>query len=174
MATQTTKRDTGLDLLRGLAMVILVVNHTQLESVLSYATGSVLSAAEVLVAVSGVVVGMVFGRRWVTHGARATARLLLLRSRKLYVASVVVVSLVGLARLVPGLATEALTVSPNVQPAVDLYGSEGALPTLGAIVTLAAGPWQFSILGFFIASLALAPLGLWALSRGWWLPLIAA
>ena len=172
-AHEAPERDAGLDLLRGLAMVILVVNHTQLESVLSYATGSVLSAAEVLVAVSGVVVGMVFGRRWLSHGARATARLLLLRSRKLYLASVIVVALVGLARLLPGLATEALTVSPNVQPAVDAYNHDGVLPTLGAVVTLAAGPWQFSILGFFIASLALAPLLLWALARGWWLPLIA-
>jgi hypothetical protein len=167
-------RDVPLDLLRGLAMVILVVNHLRLESLLAHATGAVLSAAEVLVAVSGVVVGMVFGRRWVVEGARATTAMLLRRSRKLYLASVVVVALVGALTLVPGLATEALTASPNVQPPRDLYVFDGALRTLAAIVTLEAGPWQFNILGFFIAALALAPAILSALERGWWPAVLAA
>jgi hypothetical protein len=160
------KRDIALDLLRGLAMVILVVNHTALESPLRDATRAVLSAAEVLVMVSGVVVGMVFGRRWLLHGARATSAMLLRRARKLYFASVVVVALVGLATLVPGLPTEALTVSPRLP--VDTYAFDGALRVLVAIVTLEAGPWQFNILGFFIAVLAAAPLVLRALERGRW------
>jgi hypothetical protein len=99
--------------------------------------------------------------------------MLLRRSRKLYAASVVVVALVGVLTLVPGLATEALTVSPNVQPTRDAYAFDGALRTLLAIVTLEAGPWQFNILGFFIAALALAPAVLWALDRGWWPAVVA-
>jgi hypothetical protein len=166
-------RDVPLDLLRGLAMVMLVVNHLRLESALGHVTSAVLSAAEVLVAVSGVVVGMVFGRRWLDQGARATTAMLLRRSRKLYAASVVVVALVGVLTLVPGLATEALTVSPNVQPSRDAYAFNGALRTLLAIVTLEAGPWQFNILGFFIAALAVAPAVLWALGRGWWPAVVA-
>lgn len=161
-------RDVPLDLLRGLAMVILVVNHVRLESLLAHATGAVLSAAEVLVAVSGVVVGMVFGRRWLVHGARATTTMLARRAGKLYVASVVVVALVGALTLVPGLATDALTVSPNMAPARDLYAFDGAIRTLAAMVTLEAGPWQFNILGFFIAALAMAPAILLSLDRGWW------
>jgi hypothetical protein len=148
--------------------VILVVNHLRLESALEYVTTSVLSAAEVLVAVSGVVVGMVFGRRWLTDGARATTTMLLRRSRKLYIASVVVVAIVGGLTLVPGLATEALTVSPNMHPARDLYAFDGALRTIAAILTLEAGPWQFNIVGFFIAALTLGPVILSALDRGWW------
>jgi hypothetical protein len=155
-------------------MVILVVNHLRLDSLLGHVTTAVLSAAEVLVAVSGVVVGMVFGRRWVIKGARATTAMLLRRSCKLYVASVVVVALVGALTLVPGLATEALTVSPNAHAPGDLYGFDGALRTLIAIVTLEAGPWQFNILGFFIAALALAPAILSALDRGWWPAVLAA
>jgi hypothetical protein len=100
--------------------------------------------------------------------------MLLRRSRKLYVASVVVVATVGALTLVPGLATEALTVSPNVQPARDSYAFDGAVRTLIAIVTLEAGPWQFNILGFFIAALALAPAVLWTLGRGWWRAAVAA
>jgi hypothetical protein len=167
-------RDVPLDLLRGLAMVILVVNHVRLESPLGSVTSAVLSAAEVLVAVSGVVVGMVFGRRWLTEGAHATTAMLLRRSRKLYLASVAVVALVGVLTLVPGLATEALTVSPSVEPPRDSYAFDGPMRTLLAAVTLEAGPWQFNILGFFIAALAAAPAVLWALERGWWPAVLAA
>jgi hypothetical protein len=168
------QRDVALDLLRGLAMTILVVNHLRLESALTLATGALLSAAEVLVAVSGVVVGLVFGRRWRTDGPRRTTGMLLRRSRKLYLASVVVVALVGAATLLPGLATDALTLTPNGVPASDLYAFDGPLRTVLAIVTLEAGPWQFSILGFFIVSLAAAPALLWALARGWWPAIVLA
>ncbi|CAA9528428.1 MAG: hypothetical protein AVDCRST_MAG30-3568 [uncultured Solirubrobacteraceae bacterium] len=161
------RRDVSLDLLRGLAMVILVVNHVHLETPLEHATRAFLSAAEVLVLVSGVVVGMVFGRRWIVRGARATTVALLRRARTLYVASVVVVGLVGLLTLVPGAATDVLAFSPRA-PDRDLYGFDGPVRMLFAILTLEAGPWQFNILGFFIASLVAAPAVLHALERGWW------
>lgn len=167
-------RDLALDLLRGLAMLILVVNHIHLESALEYATASVLSAAEVLVAVSGVVVGMVFGRRWQTHGPRATTRMLLARARKLYVATVGVVALVGLLVWFPWVATDVVTASPSMAPGADLYAFDGPLRTALAIVTLEAGPWQFSILGLFIALLLATPAILWCFARGWWAPAIAA
>jgi hypothetical protein len=153
--------------------VVLVVNHVHLDSALERVTQPFLSAAEALVLVSGVVSGMVFGRRWLERGARATTLVLLRRARKLYVASVVVVALVGLATLVPGLATEALTIAPRTT-GPDLYAFDGPLRTLLAVVTLEAGPWQFNILGFFIAALALAPVLLWALARGHWLAVLAA
>jgi len=160
-------RDLSLDLVRGLAMVILVVNHVALESAFNPLTEPFLSAAEALVCVSGVVAGMVFGRRWLVGGGRATTRALLRRAFVLYRASVVVVALVGALTLVPGLATEALTVAPRTE-GPDLYAFDGALRTALAIVTLEAGPWQFNILGFFIAALAVAPAVLWLLARGWW------
>ena len=166
-------RDVALDLVRGLAVVILVVNHVHLDSAFERVTEPFLSAAEALVAVSGVVVGMVFGRRWVHRGARATSAALLRRSFQLYRASVVVVALVWLLTLVPGLATEALTIAPRTT-GPDLYDFDGPLRLLLAIVTLEAGPWQFNVLGFFIAALALAPAVLWALARGWWPAVLAA
>ena len=168
-----TRRDVALDLVRGLAIVVLLVNHVGGESWLRYATEPFLSAAEALVCVSGVVVGMVFGRRWLADGARATTRALLRRSFVLYRASVCVVALVGLATLVPGLATEVLTIAPRTS-GPDLYAFDGPVRTAVAIVTLEAGPWQFNILGFFIASLATAPAVLWLLARGWWPVAVAA
>ena len=164
MSPMPAPRDVALDLLRGVAIVILVVNHLPLSSPLETATSGLLSAAEMLVSVSGVVAGMVFGRRWLTQGARATTAALLRRSRKLYLASLVVVALVGLLALVPGLAADALTVSRGV----DRYAFDGPLRMVVAVVTLEAGPWQFNIMAFFVVMLALTPLLLWALGRGWW------
>jgi hypothetical protein len=164
-------RDLALDLVRGLAMLILVVNHLHLRSPLSDATSAILSAAEVLVTVSGVVAGMVFGGRWLREGPRATTAMLLRRARKLYLASVVVVALVGALTLVPWLASDALTVSPTMSSGADLYAFDGAARTMLAILTLEAGPWQFSILGLFIALLAVTPAILWLLARGGW-PLV--
>jgi hypothetical protein len=164
-------RDVALDLLRGLAIVILLVNHLRYGSGLEVVTHTVLSAAEVLVAVSGVVVGMVFGRRWLADGARATTGMLLRRARKLYVASVVVVVLVGALTLVPFLHAEALTISPHGGSAH--YDHAHPLRLALAIVTLEAGPWQFNILGFFIAAIALTPPLLAMLERGWWPALLA-
>jgi hypothetical protein len=153
-------------------MLILVVNHTGLPSWLTLATGSVLSAAETLVPVSGVAVGMVFGRRWHRLGGRAVALHLWARARKIYLAAVVLVALTGLATLVPGLATEAVTVTQHGR---DLYAFDDWTRALLAIVTLEAGPWQTSILGFFVVALAATPLLLWVLVRGgWWALLLTS
>ena len=131
-----------------------------------------LSAAEVLVAVSGVVVGMVFGRRWIEHGRRATTAMLLARAKQLYVATVSVIALVGLLVALPWMDTSVVTASPRMAAGTDLYAFDGVARTLIAIVTLEAGPWQFSILGLFIALLVATPGLLWMLERGWWLPAI--
>jgi hypothetical protein len=169
-ASPGVRRDVALDLVRGLAMVILVVNHLEVESPLEDVTSAVVSAAEVLVLVSGVVAGMVFGRRWRTAGPRVTTRMLLERARKLYVASVAVVVLVGLLVLVPGAATDALTHTRGI----DTYAFSGPADAVWSVLTLAAGPWQFNILGFFITMLLATPVLLWALARGWWLVVAAA
>jgi hypothetical protein len=115
---------------------------------------------------------MVFGRRWLAQGARATTRMLLARAKKLYVASVCVVAIVGLLVALPGIDTSVVTASPRMAAGTDLYAFDGAARTLLAVVTLEAGPWQFSILGLFIALIALTPAVLWAFARGWWLPVL--
>ena len=168
----TSDRDVALDLLRGLAIVILVVNHIHVESALGYATTTMLSAAEVLVAVSGVVVGMVFGRRWIEQGRRATTAMLLARARKLYLATVSVIALVGLLVAMPWVDTSVVTASPRMPAGTDLYAFDGVARTIIAVVTLEAGPWQFSILGLFISLLVVTPGLLWMLGRGWWLPVL--
>ena len=58
------KRDLRIDWLRGLAMCCVIVNHSKLSSVLSwfsYERFWTVTAAEVFVVLSGIVVGMVYG-----------------------------------------------------------------------------------------------------------------
>jgi hypothetical protein len=167
--TAAPKRDVALDLVRGLAMAILVVNHLHLQSPIEDVTSALVSAAEVLVLVSGVVAGMVFGRRWRSRGGRDTTLMLLRRARKLYVASLAVVCLVGLFTLVPGAATEALTITRGT----DTYAFTGPADAVWSLLTLSAAPWQFNILGFFVVMIALTPLLLAALARGWTVPVAA-
>ena len=167
--TAAPGRDVALDLVRGLAMAILVVNHLHLESPIEVVTSGLVSAAEVLVLVSGVVAGMVFGRRWRTKGGRETTLMLLRRARKLYVASLAVVCLVGLLTLVPGAATHALTITRGT----DAYAFTGVFDAIASLLLLAAAPWQFNILGFFVVVIALTPALLWALDRGRWIAVAA-
>jgi hypothetical protein len=55
-----------------------------------------------------------------------------------------------------------------VSRGVDHYAFDGPLDAVLAVLTLQAGPWQFNIMGFFVAMLALTPGLLWALQRGRW------
>lgn len=165
-------RDVRLDLLRGLAMLLLVVNHAGLESWLTLATSSVLSAAETLVPISGVAVGMVFGRRWRQDGGRVVTRQLWARARSIYLAAVALGALVWVASLAPGPATAAVTVTRHGD---DLYAFDSLPRLLLALVTLEAGPWQTCILAFFVVTLLAAPALLWVLARGgWWALLLGS
>ncbi|MDQ4041011.1 MAG: OpgC domain-containing protein [Actinomycetota bacterium] len=155
-------------------MVILVVNHIHLDSVLERATSTVVSAAEVLVLVSGVVAGMVYGQRWRTRGAGSTTASLLRRARTLYLTSVAVVALAAALAFVPGLDTDALTAQPAPPALGDASTAQELARAVLAIVTLEAGPWQFSILGFFVAMLAVTPALLWSLHRGLWPAVLAS
>jgi len=80
---------------------------------------------------------------------------------------------VGVLVAVPWIDTSVVTASPRMAAGTDLYAHDGALRLLVAVVTLEAGPWQFSILGLFIVLIAVTPALLWAFERGWWLPALA-
>ena len=82
-------------------MTCVIVNHSRLSSVLtwfSYERLWVVTAAEVFVALSGVVLGMVYGRRLVRDGWRPVVRGLGRRAALLYALFVgVTVSVLALA-----------------------------------------------------------------------------
>src|SRR6266498_1422369 len=87
------KRDVRIDWLRGLAMSCVIINHSKLWSMLSwfsYERFWVVTAAEVFVVLSGVVLGMVYGRRLVRDGWRVVVHGLTRRALTLYGAFIAV------------------------------------------------------------------------------------
>src|ERR1041384_2498895 len=94
-------RDLRIDWLRGLAMTCVIINHSKLSSLLSwfsYERFWVVTAAEVFVVLSGVVLGMVYGRRLARDGWLTVIRGLSRRALTLYVAFIAVtVSILALA-----------------------------------------------------------------------------
>ena len=96
-------RDVRIDWLRGLAMTCVMVNHSRLSSLLSWFSYErlwVVTAAEVFVVLSGVVLGMVYGRRLARDGWPAVVRGLGRRALFLYTVFVgVTVSVLALAAM---------------------------------------------------------------------------
>ncbi len=85
------KRDLRLDLLRGLAASMMVVDHIGGETLLTQLSGAnqfIVSAAEGFVFLSGLVLGMAYGERIRRSNPREAIRGLLRRAATLYKASV--------------------------------------------------------------------------------------
>ena len=189
--TGTGKRDARIDMLRGLAIVFVVVNHVGINSVfqlLSQETLGVVSGAELFVMLSGVVLGMVYGPRIATElgdVVDGTTK----RAWKLYFTALAVVLIVYGLSLLPFINAAAVTTFTDqgtggagraaAGTTYDLYaGMEGLLQfpvpqgLIPALLLLQVGPWQFNIMGLYVVLLLISPLILVALSRGFtWLVL---
>lgn len=156
-------------------MVFVVVDHVDVPSwwhAVSKERIGLVTGAEVFVAVSGVVLGLVHRHRSSTGTGRSGAAALLRRSGKLYVTSVVVILVVLALRLVPGLHEESLTTYTEPTGVVhDLYPGATDLRTfVQGVALLRYGPGQFNIMGLYVVLLACAPLAVWLLRSGrWWL-----
>ena len=192
--TGTGKRDARIDMLRGLAIVFVVINHVGINSLfqlLSQETIGVVSGAELFVMLSGAVLGMVYGPRVKTElgdVVDATSK----RAWKLYVTALVVVLTVYATSLLPFVNATAVTTftdqgtgaagSGAAGTTYDLYaGMEGLLQfpvpdgLIPALLLLQVGPWQFNVMGLYVILLLISPLILAALSRGLaWLVLTAS
>ena len=183
--TDPSSRDSRVDLLRGLAIVFVVVNHLGMTSLFQLFTQEAVgfvSGAELFVLFSGLVLGMVFGPRVtdhlgdvVDHAGR--------RAGKLYGTALVVLLGVFLFSLVPAVNADALTSFVDQGTgaagrggsgrAYDLYAGMGSLlqfpvppEVIPGILLLKFGPWQFNIMGLYVVLLIVSPLVLAALSRG--------
>jgi hypothetical protein len=181
-------RDTRIDLLRGLAIVFVVVNHLGLASYLQIGTQEflgVVSGAELFVLLSGVVLGLVYRPKLVSGGIGEVVIRTAGRSWKLYRTALVVVVLVYLLSLLPFLNGQSVTTftdqgtgaaGPGATGRVyDLYaGADRILqyPVDPGVVVdfllLRMGPWQFNVMGLYVVLLLVSPLILWALGRRWW------
>ncbi|MWV60393.1 OpgC domain-containing protein [Rathayibacter sp. VKM Ac-2754] len=181
-------RDLRIDYLRGVAIVFVVINHIALVSVwqnLTQEAIGMVSGAELFVLLSGGVLGMVHRPKVLGGGIGEVTLRTEARAWKLYVTALVVVVLVGLVSLVGFVnSTPATTYvdqgtgaagSEATGRVYDLYTNIGSLlryPVDPAIIVdlalLRLGPWQVNVLGLYVVMLAIAPLILWALSRGRW------
>lgn len=184
-----SRRDSRVDLLRGLAIVFVVVNHlgmTSLFQLLTQEAVGFVSGAELFVLFSGLVVGMVYGPR-VKDDFGTVVDLTTRRAGKLYVTALVVLLGIFLVSLAPIFQTDSLTSYTDqgtggaghdaAGRTYDLYAGMESLfqfpvppQLLPAILLLQFGPWQFNVMGLYVILLLASPLILAALNRGkaWW------
>lgn len=165
-------RDLRIDFLRGVVMVILVINHIEIFSAFNFLVWErigVVSGGEGFVILSGVVLGMVHRRRlreapWSDSAARLSAR-----AFQLYRVNLFVVLSVAALSVLSFLNTEAAMTfvdrgSGTVYP---LYPSADASlhHWLGSWLLLRIGPHQFQIMGLYVVLLLTAPAAIWLFQR---------
>lgn len=178
-------RDARIDMLRGAAIIFVVVNHVGLTSffqLLTQETIGVVSGAELFVLLSGAVLGLVYGPRVKDNLGDVVDRTSK-RAWKLYVTALVVVLLIFALSRLPFLNATAVTTftdqgtgatgAGGVGSTYDLYAGMESLfqfPVpdylIPSLLLLQLGPWQFNVMGLYVILLAISPLVLVALSRG--------
>ena len=168
-------RDVRIDWLRGLAMTCVIVNHSKLSSLLSwfsYERFWVVTAAEVFVVLSGVVLGMVYGRRLARDGWRAVVHGLGHRALLLYSVFVgVTVSVLVLAAA--GIDVRSLAASDGHTPAWFLAPHTMTAGAWRDVLLMRAGPWAFEIIGLYVWLVIAAIPCLLILRRAGWRVLLA-
>jgi hypothetical protein len=170
------KRDVRIDWLRGLAMTCVIVNHSKLSSLLSWFTYErlwVVTAAEVFVVLSGVVLGMVYGRRLARDGWRTLVTGLGRRALFLYSVFVgVTVSVLALSAL----GVDISSLVPSDKEAAGWFLAPGTMTMSGwrDVLVMRAGPWAFEIIGLYVWLVAAAIPCLLILRYAGWRPLLAS
>jgi hypothetical protein len=156
-------------------MACVIVNHTKLSSLLSWFSYErlwVVTAAEVFVVLSGVVLGMVYGRRLARGGWRSVVFGLSRRAVLLYAVFVgVTVSILALAALgvdvksvvAPGARASAWLLAPWTMTAANWRD----------VLLMRQGPWAFEIIALYVWLVAAAVPCLLLLHHGGWRVLLA-
>lgn len=164
-------RDERLDFLRGLAIIAVIINHmggSSLYSILTVEAVGVVSAAEVFVLISGIILGQVNRFRCSCNGLQSVFRKTYQRTLKIYSISAATSLFVYYLQWLPGLDASVLVSYSDLKTGViyPLYGeSHSAWSVLKGILLLNHGPGQINILGFYIALLILTPGFVWLLEK---------
>ena len=157
-------------------MTCVIVNHSKLSSLLSwfsYERFWLVTAAEVFVVLSGVVLGMVYGRRLARDGWRAVVRGLGRRALLLYGTFVgVTVSLLALAAM----GVDIAFLVPTDGETAEWFLAPTMMTTSAwrDVLSMRAGPWAFEIIGLYVWLVAAAIPCLLILHRAGWRVLLAA
>jgi hypothetical protein len=169
------RRDLRIDFLRGLAMTCVIIDHSKMSSLLSwfsYERFWVVTAAEVFVVLSGIVLGMVYGHKLGLGGWPVVVRGLGRRALTLYVAFIAV-TLSILVFSLAGFDVHTLTTWDD-RPAA--WFLDPRTMTAGAwrdIALMRYGPWAFEIVGLYVWLVAAAVPCLVVLHFAGWRPLLA-
>jgi len=176
VSSSSASRDLRIDWLRGLAMTCVIVNHSKLHSVLSwfsYERFWVVTAAEVFVVLSGIVLGMVYGKRIARHGWRSVVRGLTRRALTLYLAFVgVTISIIALS--IAGFDVWALTSGAARSTAwfTEPWSMDAA--AWRDLLLMRSGVWAFEIVGLYVWLVLVAVPCLLTLHFFGWRPLVGA
>jgi len=169
-------RDLRIDFLRGLAMACVIIDHSKRSSLLSwfsYQRFWVVSAAEVFVVLSGVVLGMVYGPRLARDGLRFVVVRLGRRALTLYLAFIgVTLSLLALS--LAGVDISAVAAWDENAIVWFLDPRSMTAQNWRDLLLLHHGPWAFEIVGLYVWLVLAAVPCLIALQRIGWGPLLAA
>jgi hypothetical protein len=158
------KRDLRIDLLRGIAIVSMVVNHLECRSFFNNITQGHIyaSSAEGFVFLSGFVLGFVTLQRIDKIGLNAAMLKLLERAKILYFTSFIAIAGLGLTSIVaPGIT----------RPSFDRAPGEWWQILLAA-GTLHLAPAIVDILQLYVLCLLISPAIFWMLRRRLLLPLL--
>jgi len=158
------KRDLRIDFLRGLIMLVVITVHLEYFSLFAlFVWGRVglVSSAEGFVAMSGLVVGIVYCKKLQTDGFRPTAQKLLARSFQLYRVNVALILSIALLGLLPFINVYEVThwMSPGTRsPAYALYPPPATpwYDVLLQALLLKIGPHQFQVIGLYVVLMACA------------------
>jgi hypothetical protein len=169
------KRDLRLDFMRGLIMVYVLVVHIEcysLFSLFAWERLGIISSAEGFVFLSGLVAGLVYGKRAATEGIKAVVQKLWRRSFQLYRVNVFVILSIAAFSLIPLVNVFELThwwVPGHPDQSFALYpaASTSWWEIFLQAVMLKIGPHQFQIIGLYVVLLAVAPAAIYALTRGY-------
>jgi len=171
----TSTRDLRIDWLRGLAMTCVIVNHSKISSLLSwfsYERFWVVTAAEVFVVLSGIVLGMVYGRRLARHGWRAVVQGLGRRALLLYGVFVgVTVSILALSAAGIDVASVSAWDERAAVWFLDPRLMNGA--AWRDVLLMRYGPWALEIVALYVWLLVAAMPCLLLLHLRGWRPLVA-
>lgn len=166
------KRDERIDFLRGLAMLAIIVNHTELRSlyqIFSVEAVGAVSGAESFVLLSGVVLGLIGRQRIERDDWRATVFRSLKRAGQLYLVALVTNLFVFCLQFQHVIDATILTTyaDSKADTVYNLYGnSPSTLEFIRGMLLLTYGPGQINILGLYVVLVALLPALLWLLHSG--------
>jgi hypothetical protein len=166
-------RDLRLDFMRGFVIPLLIVSHFDYFSLFMYLGWErigVVSTAEIFVTLSGIVVGMVYGKKLKKDGFDNCLTALLSRAAQLYRVNVFIILVIGLLRYLPFITATAVTSFHDPYRNIDypLYPAlnDGFFRLLSSALMLRCGPHQFQVIGLYVVLFALVtPLVFWLLEK---------